>query len=409
MHEARVRARARALPRAFLDEIARPDLDAKTTHAAIAGLIVLRMVDRWVAGGCRPVDVTGARKAVDEMEAGNPARGALGRVLTAIGGEGGLLNAAAAQALLDYGRALEFDAKLALALTVYDAVISHGGVGADERTVAMALLRKGICYRIEADLDQADAAYASSLGRAEDIRATDIVVRARLGLAYNAALRGHHDEADERICQLLASMPQGSNDLLRAMLLAGRAFVAGLRGDTEQVIRIGYEALCIAPPGEQRDGILHNLGESFRLLGYRESARDTFLVISCTSQRQEIRDGATIALMLLAAEDGERESFNEYRHRLASAELPLSIRVAFLSHLAVANEILGDTRAARCAREECQLLARQCGLVPQSSLIGEPNDTPPVRPEHRGGEPSESLEIIVQAIREMREVATSSP
>ncbi|MDE3126774.1 MAG: hypothetical protein KGL38_02145, partial [Gemmatimonadota bacterium] len=144
MHDARIRARARELPRAFLDELTRAGGDDASAQAAVAGLVVLRVVDRWVAGGCpEGFDVVGAMAAVSAVDAGQPVKALQAQVLEAVAGGGPGAAATTTDRLLQYGRALELDAKWSLALAVYDSVVSHAGVGSSDQAVILDYLRQG--------------------------------------------------------------------------------------------------------------------------------------------------------------------------------------------------------------------------------------------------------------------------
>jgi hypothetical protein len=362
MHEARVRARARALPRAFLEEIARPDLDAKTTHAAIAGLIVLRMVDRWVAGGCRPVDVTGARKAVDEMEAGNPAKNALAQTLEVVGGRPASRPDEATHGLLTYANLLQRDGRWHLAIAVFSTVIAYAGVASSSEQVFAAYIRKAQAQRTTGAMDEAIATTTMASTLAASAGNPSWTVQVQLSFAVHATVQDDLDGAEAMLDEAWNQAPPDLPRYLRARILNCRGLVAGLRGQHEPAFRHWYAALDHDPEAVERDRILQNLGEAFRIVGCTAAARDTFLILSGTSEEREVRFVATLSLMLIAAEEGNQELFEQHRRQADDPGVPPSLRVDYLQHLSLAASSLGDETTAEAATREARLLAAEYAI-----------------------------------------------
>ncbi|HVB32465.1 MAG TPA: hypothetical protein VNE60_13145 [Gemmatimonadaceae bacterium] len=369
----------------------------------MAGLLVLRLVERWVTGGCRaPVDVAGARAAVEAMDTGNPARGMLGEVLSAIARGGPEEIGGAFGQLMAYARVLEYAAQWPLALAVYETVIANGGPPTPNDAVVLALIRQAFCLRMQGRFDEALTLckYARRLA----IKAGDLEgeLRAELGVAMGMMAQGHLIEADAKLRAILRRAPRDSRVSIRSMVLNGRAAVAGMRGDTVSVIRLEYAALRENPIPSERDRILHNIGEAFRRLGVRAVARDAFLVLSCTAEEQYMRWFGEIQLMLIAAQDGEAAVFEEHRSALDSAALPPQLRLEFLGQLAASHRLLGEPEIAASLLLEAVQLAQRHGFE-FGELGTEPGSLDPCENAGAMGLLPPRIARIADAIRALRE------
>ncbi len=364
MHEARIRARTPVLPRAFVDELRRIDADDVAAYAAVAGLVVLRVVDRWVAEGCREAfEVTGARNAVLEMDAGNPARAILERVLDATAAGGANASAAVANELLMYGRALELDAKWSQAVAVYEAIVSHADVGSPAVAVVVAHLRQGYCFRYLGDVAQSREHYrqAHRLAKAIDYLAGEL--RAESGLAKTDALEGRPDAADVAFERIIGRARQAGEIQVEARALHERAAIAGEGGDPLTAAKFAYAALKLTTLPSDRDRILNDIGESLRRLGARDAARDAFLVLSCTARDQVSRWMALAHLMRIAGDDGAPDSYREYRRLLETAPLAPRLEIEMDMQSGYALRSLGEPSASRAAFRRAASLARRHGFT----------------------------------------------
>lgn len=362
MHRARVLARARALPPAFLKEIARPDLSNRETHAAIAGMIVLRMVDRWVAGGCRAMDVEGARKAVEEMDAGNAARDTLLRVLNVIGGQTAAASDAVTEGLLTYAQLLYRDGRWHLAIAVFDAIIEYASIPSSPKQVFLAYIKKAQAQRTVGSIR--DAIVTTTKARALATQAGDPswIVQVQLSFATHAIVQGELTGAETMLVDAWNEAPDNLPHMFRARILNGRGLVAGLRGEHDHAIHYCHEALAYGPEPVERDRILQNIGEAFRALGYPSAARDTFLILSCTAQEHEVQFAALLSLMLIAAEDGKLKSFEAHRRRVDRPDMPPALRIDYLQHYSLAARILGDEPESTRAASDAVALAAKHGI-----------------------------------------------
>jgi len=407
MHEARIRARARALPPAFLQEIGRPDLSPVEVHAAVAGLIVLRVIDRWVAAGCRPAgELSGARAAVEGMDVGNPARAILGALLDAVaaGGSDGAQDGV--RQLMAYGRHLEFEAKWELALDVYRVVVDYGAVASSSETVCDAWLRSGSCCRTQGNYDAAQAAYGEAARLAALSGDLERTLRAELGPALIARAHGSLDEADRLLAAIATSADAAGLNAVLSQVLHDRAVIAAMRGaPVVAAVQLAFRALDLSPTSAERDQILYDIGETLRVAGMRSAARDAFLVISCTAESRTVRCWAGIMLMRIAADDGARENFQQYRRALDHTQFSPELRIEYYIQSGYSLRALGDLPGSEAALREAVQCAEQHGhvqqlMVARQAVAGAADAAPAPAPEDLDG-----LLAVIDALRLMRETA----
>ncbi|MHB2032041.1 MAG: hypothetical protein ACYCVE_01550 [Gemmatimonadaceae bacterium] len=334
---------------------------------------------------------------MEAMDAGNPAREILGEVLLSIAQDGPEGIGGAFGQLMAYARVLEYAAQWPLALAVYETVIANGAPPTPNDAVILAHIRQAFCLRMQGRFDEALALckYARQLA----IKAGDLEgeLRAELGVAMGMMAQGHLIDADAKLRAILRRAPRHSRTSVRSMVLNGRAAVAGLRGDTASVIRLEYAALRANPIPSERDRILHNIGEAFRRLDLRETARDAFLILSCTAEEQYMRWFGEIQLMLIAAQDGETAVFNGHRSALESAALPPQLRLEFLEQVAASLGHLGEPELAAAVILEAAELAERHGFVVGGANEGLPS------PGRNMSARSPRIARIAEAIRALRE------
>ena len=118
---------------AFFEELAKTKETDTNWRSTSAGLVVLRLVDQWMAA--RPGDsaswsITAVRDAVAEIEETTPIRRILASVVEAIAEPESSISAVIPR-LMAYAKALEYDARWALAADVYRTVLRHADSVAD--------------------------------------------------------------------------------------------------------------------------------------------------------------------------------------------------------------------------------------------------------------------------------------
>jgi tetratricopeptide (TPR) repeat protein len=319
---------------AFFDELSRLSEEDDAWKEISAGLVVLRLVDRWLEEGASVVaaDAWGYTSVVDAVDAipvGRPVRGMLRSVVDAMAVTSTPNFRTVAPRLMAYARALDFDARWSLAVDVYHTVIASSEPLENADTVIAAHLRLGYCLRQTGSIDQSAAAYAMAGRIAEQTGDMIGVLRARIGDAKIAMLRGNLPRAELILDETIEDAAKHGLPGVESMALQDRASAAGLRGDYELAVRLAYRALAGSESERNRDRILHDIAVAFGRLGVRSAARDAFLVLAATSQDQYLRWSSSIQLLAISAADGVGPMFEKHRQELAGQPLPSALRAEF--------------------------------------------------------------------------------
>ena len=356
---------ARHLP--FFAELAALEDGDPSWRAVSAGLVVLRLVDSWIEEGAAAVasDGWGLRSveaAIEEIEEFLPARSVLKSVVTALKSSPPNDMRAIAPRLLAYGRALDLDAKWALAADVYETVIAHVHPVEEADVAITAHLRHAYCKRSLGELEQAAISYSSASQVADSVSDLFGVLRAQIGAATIAKAKGNLPEAEALLDDTIERAQGSELTDVHAMALHDRADIAYLRGNYDLAIRVAYQALEGTRDPINRDRLLNDIATSFYMLGVRSVARDTYLIIEATAQEQFQRWVASINLMEIAASDGSRMVFERYHRALEGSHLPPALQVQFYLHAGEGYATLGEPEEADAALRTGLQLANQHGF-----------------------------------------------
>ena len=398
---------------AFFDELSRLDEADDSWREVSAGLVVLRLVDRWLEEGASVVATdtwgyTSVVGAVDAIAVGRPVRGMLRSVVDAMAAAGNPNFRTVAPRLMAYARALDFDARWVLAVDVYHTVIAFSEPLENADTVIAAHLRLGYCLRQTGEIDQSAAAYSMAGRIAEQTGDMMGVLRARIGDAKIAMLRGNLPRAELILDETIEQAVKNGLPAVESMALHDRAGAAGMRGDYELAVRLAYRALPGSDSERSRDRILHDIATAFNLLGVRSAARDAFTVLVATSQERYLRWASSIQLLAIAAQDGIGPVFEKYRQDLGVQPLPPALRAEFQFQTGRGYLALGHFADAAQWLEQAVSTANASGLYQtvfeaESALVNarqaeiRQNRATPHRPL------APDLTYVARAMREMRE------
>ena len=357
---------ARHLP--FFTELAGLEDGDPAWRSVSAGLVVLRLVDAWIEEGAPAVvgDGWGVRSvdaAIEEMPAGVPARAILRSIVNAVKTSDASDMHAIAPRLMAYARALDLDAKWALAADVYETVISHAHPVEESDVAISAHLRLGYCQRSMGALDLASTSYESASTIARDVDDMFGVLRAQIGAAKIAIARGNMPNA-ERLLDDTIAQASTREDLtdVRAMALQDRADVAFHRGRYDLAVELAYTSLELTRDPINRDRLLSDIAGAFYMLGIRSAARDAYLVLEATAQEQYHRWFAAINLMEIAAREGSMPLFERYRRVLSSAAFPPAQEAQFHLQTAESYEALSLPDSAAHAARRAKAVATTYGF-----------------------------------------------
>ena len=302
-------------------------------RAASAGLVVMRLVDHWVAGGPAATRAHGSaavRCEIDGIDDATPLRRILAAIVDTIDESSTADLRPLNQRLMAYGQALQYDAAWSLAIDVYETIISLADPVEDADLVAAAHIEFATSLRNVGALGAASIACA----RAEDVAnaAGDMigVLRARIGEAKIAIARGNIPRAEHILDDTIGRAEGAAFADVRSRALHDRATVAGLRGQFDQAIQYAYSALPLSTSQRERDRILADIATGFLSLGLLAVARDAYLVLLATAQDQYVRWTAGLNLMEIAGREGAETSFVRYLREFEAADLTPFLQVKFL-------------------------------------------------------------------------------
>ncbi|HJQ19077.1 MAG TPA: hypothetical protein VJ867_01940, partial [Gemmatimonadaceae bacterium] len=395
---------------AFFDEIAAHDEGDREWRDSVAGLVALRLVDRWLEEGPTfttedTFAVRGVEAAIEEMDAGTPLRILLGRVLNALCERKPDVHVVVTP-LLAYAQQLEFDAKWTLATDVYHSVLAHLHPQEDTDACVAAHLRLGSCYRALNRIPEAMQAYNAATQIATAGGDMVGILRARVGESAIAILKGNLPQAQEILEDTIARATGDSLRDVRSRALHERASVAKYRGQYELAIRFGYEALNDSQNPAERDRILADIAGAFVDLGVYSAARDAYLVLSVTALEQYTRWGATLNLMDLAVQTNSQTLFEHYRRELAPEQLPPFFATAYHLNAGVGHRVFGSDEAARHQLQLALAMATEHGF---NQLLFDAEEAlldmtkPRMQPQEQSRDLPLDVQEVAAAIRQMRE------
>ena len=394
----------------FFEEIAGLEAESAECRAATAGLVTLRLVDSWLESGLSLKEdswsVPHVRKAIREMDEGTPLRSMLLRVVDALRSRKPDIHAVVAQ-LMAYGQVLEYDAHWLLAGDVYQTLLAHLHPIEDSEASIAAHIRLGMCYRNRHLLEEAASAYSAASNIASTVNDLDGVLRARIGEASLARLRGNLPEADAILVEAVARATGPDLREVRAKALGERSGVAVLGGQFELGIRLAYDALVQIQSPTDRDRILNNIAVAFTHLGVYSAAQDAYLVLSATAQEQYMRWAATLNLLDVSSRIGSETLFENYRQQLTGEPLPPHLSTAFELSLGNGYKRFGSTDKARTHLERAAAIASEHALNQYLIEAAEALDSlkTPTPPRQVSAKIPLDLEEVASVIRGMRESA----
>lgn len=399
---------------AFFEFVANREEDDPEWRAATAGLVVLRLVDSWIDEGRRVLSadewsVRSVRSCIEQVDAGNPMRMLLGRIVDALETHEPDIYIVV-KPLMAYGQALEYEAHWRLAADVYQTLLAHLHPVEDSDASIAAHLRLGQCYRNLHNVDDALEAFASAASIGTSTGDLVGVLRARIGEATIAVVRGNIPLAEQLLDATIAQATGPAMQDVRSRALHNRANIARRRGEFELAVQFAYEALSRSESPTEKDRILADIAAIFIDLGVYSAARDAYMVLTATAQEQYVRWLAMLNLMEIAFRTGAQPQFEQMRRALVAEDLPPKMHVYFELGQGEGYQRFGALDKARTHLTRALALATEYGLselVFDAERVLESLEEDAPRPSV-AREASLQVEEVARAIREMREL-TSVP
>jgi tetratricopeptide (TPR) repeat protein len=400
---------------AFFEALAGMEEGSSEWREATAGLVTLRLVDSWMTEGRGVVAADGwslraVRDSIQRVDRGSSIRSILTSVVDTMQALRDVRVTTLAPRLMAYARALMYEAQWSLAADVHRTIIGYAHPVDDADVVIDANMQLGACLRTMAQWREAASAY-SVAGQIAMLSGDMVnVLRSRVSEANIAIDRGNLPHAEailEETIGRTGSVPAFAET--RALALHARAHVASLRGDFEQAVRLGYDALEGVRTQTARDRILSDIATAFFDLGVRSAARDAYLILAATAQEQYVRWASTINLMELAALDGQQTVFEEHRRELSTAILPANLSAYYFFYVGQGYRLFDRDRAAEAALSRAVEIAsanqlNQVLIQAESALDEIRAGRTPAGPVGEK-EASQDVMTVAAAIREMRELA----
>jgi tetratricopeptide (TPR) repeat protein len=349
---------------AIIDRTERAGLNADEAEATpgyrlvMAGLLTLRLVDRWVAaipGGGMPGlrELQGARRAVRACDA-SPTRNALDALIRAMLDAWGVASADVGAQAFAYARLLQDEQAWGLAADAYQSVVNCSEAAGDAGLEPVAFLQMGVCFRTAGQFAEAEKAYGRAGTKATLLHDEYHALLSRIGAANVVANRGNLPRAEALLDGIIkeaeARVP-GAPALIEVIARAkhDRGVVMCDRGDPARATVDLFDALEAYTEPQRRTRALCDLAGALAALGARGAARDAYHICLASQQSRDVRWNIQTNLLEIAHLEGEETVFERWRRELADVDLPPRLRGYFLLYSGRGLYQFGRIDAARAA------------------------------------------------------------
>ena len=385
-------------------------------RAAVAGLLAMRLVDRWVLAGAgdRPPtlrELEAVRRAIEHVDDG-PVREILRNLDAALTTSWGKLARHVPVVLAAYGGILKKEGQFACAADVYSAVAAVAPLCDGKELVPPAYLEIGYCFRmVGGRLAEAERAYRRA-GAIANLQGDEYnALLSRVGMANVQIDRGNLPAAQETYDTLIKDLAARSpiEGVLRDVLARarhGRGVVAYQRRDFQTAAAFLHQAVTDYSDDVRRVSALSDLGTALVDLGLPNAARDAYFVAYRTAPDKSLQAAAGLNLMRLAFMCDQETVFERYRQELA-VELPAPREAEYYQLVGEGLHRFGREDAARESLTRAVDIATRYQLN-QIRLESEALLTEIVlgkRPKAAFAEvqPSPLVRPVVRALQDMRE------
>jgi tetratricopeptide (TPR) repeat protein len=331
---------------AFFERLGELRGDTPRQRAIKAGLLSLRLLDRWltrVDRHRRPTfhEFVLVRRAIDAVsdERMHDVLYKLTDVLREFAtGEGGSVPTL----LFGYGLLLETMGEWAVAVDVYETACQYVTDESDRHGLPLVYCRLAFCHRQLGQVDKAAVALEHGLTFARAAGDMAAELRLRNGEGYLALHRGHRREASAIFDAVMRDARAGGYRDAFARASHDRGHVALMEDADEQAASYFSTALEAYAEPVQREQALEDLAYVLSRLGARDAARDALLIAEATAVEHDTRAKAAINLLRLAAEDGDEIGFEHHRRAVGDpARLPARLQAELHWRLADGYGLLG--------------------------------------------------------------------
>jgi tetratricopeptide (TPR) repeat protein len=340
----------------YFDTLGSMKEDSASWRSTFAGLSILRLVDTYADAGSpnNPggwAQLHSVHAAVEAIGEGNPVRGVLITVFEAVTRQGAV-DDVVSNALVAYGRALDYEASWGLATDVFLTVARLTRPEKNARLAVEAHTAAGGAARRNGEWDISARAYSQAAFIADTLGDKLGVLTVQVGIANTYLAKGNLPQAESILNDVVVQARDQQLSEVQGLALHSRAAIAQKRGEFAEGLKLAYEALQLTVNPANRDFVLEDIAAIFTDLGLRDSARDAHLVLTATAQSKLVRWTATVNLLELAGVDGMEDAFDSYANQLDSAQTGPWVRAHFLLFLGEGLHRLGRVAQAEQTLEE---------------------------------------------------------
>jgi tetratricopeptide (TPR) repeat protein len=267
--------------------------------------------------------------------------------------------------------------------------------------------------RRNGDWDTSARAYSQAAYIADTLGDQQGVLTVQVGIANTYLAKGNLQLAQTILDDVLVQAREKELTEVQSIALHSRAALAANKGNYAEGLKLAHDAFELTTNPTSRDAVLDDIAGMFSMLGLRESARDSHVILAATTQSAMVRAQATINLMELAGQDGNIEVFDTYAREMAQARLSPWHRAHYLLMLGEGMNTLGRSDAAVEALTEAVSFAEsnqihQVAFKAQAALVAIRSIPPTSKPFVAS--PTwvpEEVNTVVRAMSELRKTAVA--
>lgn len=359
--------------RAFFEALATGNEETDSWCASRAGLVALRLLDVWRAGGWTDAGFAYERRAVESALAAAPAGLPECRLLATIvarvaESRRGRTTAPLVPPLFAYARALELRSAWAMAAAVYSVIWEAYGsddpIGTvDDEVAASVAQYLGACYRMLGDSLRSSEAYVAA-GQLAAARGDAVgVLRSRLGQAKLCATRGNLPVAERQLMSIIADATGALVSEVRAHAWHDLACVAHKRGNYLDGINHAYEAWIATADAVERERVLATLASLLLSAGYVDVSREANALLAETATEPFIRWSARVNLLEITAIERRELDFTRQRRALADIELPPVLAGEYHYYVGLGHQAFDQPSLAAASFDRAVAVAERHGLA----------------------------------------------
>jgi len=345
----------------YFDTLGSMREDSPSWRSVFAGLSVLRLIDSYVETGASVdpanwAQLHSVRSAIENVVEGDPVRGVLTTVLEEAS-KRATIDDVVCGSLLQYGRALDYEASWGLATDVFSTVAKLARPEKSPRLAVEANILVGGSARRNGDWEVSARAYSQAAYIADTLGDREGVLTVQVGIANTYLAKGNLPQARTILDDVIVQSQDRHLPDVQAIALHSRAVLATRQCNHAEGLKLAYEALGYTRKPVERDAVLEDIGAMFTSLGRRDAARDAHLILASTAQTKFVRWLASLNLMELASLDGNEPAFDTYARQLAREPLNAWTRSHYLLFLGEGCARFGRYDAAEDARREASAFA----------------------------------------------------